>query len=98
LKSAGANGKCAAVRTLEQTLMVQRLEILTNGNQRRAEALGEIANEDAAIHAQHFQNFATAFLAEQANSPDYQRFRFVSFDSGRLSRFSQASKGNDVQP
>ena len=52
------------MRALQQTLVMKRFEILANGDQRSTKAFGEVANEDAPIVAQKFQDFAAAFFVE----------------------------------
>jgi len=69
LQRAGANGERTAMSALEQPLMMERFEILANGDERRVETFREIADEDAAVITEKFQDFAAAFLAKHRKTP-----------------------------
>src|SRR5271169_4349904 len=60
--------------TLQHSLMVQGLQILTDGDERSAKALGQVTNENPAVVAQQFQNFPAALLIEH-----------LGFSTGRVS-------------
>src|SRR5437879_2802882 len=66
--------------------VMKRFEVFANGDKRRTEATGEVADEDAAIAAEKFENFAAAFLARHRGSNN-DGFRFASFDFGRVANF-----------
>src|SRR5262249_57476481 len=62
LKRPRADGKSATVCALQQTLVMERLEVLADSDEGGAKAFGEIADENAAIVAHKFQYFPPAFL------------------------------------
>jgi len=84
LQCTSAKRQRTAARALQQSLLMKGLQILSNCNRRRPELFCQIALENPPLGAQKFQNLAAAFLAQRQHLRKV-KFRFLSFDSGKLS-------------
>jgi hypothetical protein len=78
-----ANGQCSPVRALKHSLVMQRLQVFADGNERCAKTLGQIAYKDSTFVAQQFEDFPAAFLVKHQKP-----FRWTGVPFCFLSTFS----------
>ena len=56
--------KSATVASMQQSLLVQKFQVFTNGDLRCFESLGEIGHQDPTLAVYQFYNRASAFFVQ----------------------------------